>query len=115
MIGTANKQEAREQEDALAYLPHRDIVAYRRHQVIYDGHHPPTGLYLVVEGRVKVTTTKEDGAQTVTGIFGADEFFGELVLIGDQAQRERAIAMEKTRLMSWPAADIAMQLERQPK
>jgi CRP-like cAMP-binding protein len=96
-------------------LPHRVAAEYRRNQVIYDEEHPPSGLSLIVDGRVKVTTILEDGSQTLTGIFGADEFFGELALHGYHPHRERATAMEKTSIMSWSAADIQMQIERQPK
>src|SRR5690349_9644913 len=67
----------REREDALMYLPRKGVMECRRGQVIYDEQHPSAGLYLVVKGRVKVSITMEDGSQTVTGVYCADEFFGE--------------------------------------
>src|SRR5262249_52960311 len=76
---------------------------------------PCGGLSLVIQGRVKITTTMEDGSQALVGIFGAGEFFGEVVLIGNHVDRERATAMEKAALMSWSVADIETQIERQPK
>jgi CRP-like cAMP-binding protein len=112
MNAACDTQRAVERRDALLYLPRKGVVAYRRNQVIYDDQHPCAALHLVVEGRVRVTTTL-DGARIVTGILGVDEFFGELALIGSHAGRERAMAMEKTKVMSWPVEEIETEVERQ--
>ena len=73
MVPTS-KLVPRELEDALVYLPRKGVVEYRRGQVIYDDQQAPAGLYLVVQGRVKVSITMEDGSQTVTGVFCSDDF-----------------------------------------
>jgi CRP-like cAMP-binding protein len=114
MSTAARKNKARDGEDALAYLPRKDIVGYLRHQVVYDEQHPCSELSLVIEGRVKVTRTMK-GTETVVGIFGAEQFFGEQALLGRQPYCERATAMEETTLMSWSAAEIEAQIDRQPK
>lgn len=113
MFSTA-KQAPQELEDALVYLPRKGVIEYSRSQIIYDEQHPSNGLFLVVRGRVKVSITMEDGSQTVTGIYGADDFFGECALLGASHQ-ERAAALESTSLMSWTAEEIEEQIERQPK
>src|SRR5436190_17096472 len=102
-------------EDALIYLPRKGLVEYRRGQVIYDEDHPSAGLYLVVKGRIKVSIIMEDGSQTVTGVYCADEFFGEGSLLGTPERQERATALENTTLMSWTNDEIEEQIERQPK
>ena len=104
-----------ELEDALAYLPRKSITECRRGQVIYDETHPSPGLYLVVQGRVKVSVTMEDGTQSVSGIFCADDFFGECSLLGANAHQERATALETTSLMCWSSIEIEDYVERQPK
>ena len=91
----------RELEDALVYLPRKGVAEYRRGQVIYDDQHPAVGLYLVVQGRVKVSITMEDGSQTVTGVFCSDDFFGECALLGRTERQERATALETTTIMAW--------------
>jgi len=105
----------REREDALMYLPRKGVMECRRGQVIYDEQHPSAGLYLVVKGRVKVSITMEDGSQTVTGVYCADEFFGEGSLLGKPERQERATAIEPTTLMAWSSEEIEDQIERQPK
>src|SRR6476646_7572194 len=109
------KEAARELEDALVYLPRKGVTEYRRGQVIYDDQHPAFGLYLVVQGRVKVSITMEDGSQTVTGIFCGDDFFGECALLGRTERQERATALETTTVMEWTTAEIEDHLARQTK
>lgn len=109
------KEVTRELEDALVYLPRKGVVEFRRGQVIYDDQLTAAGLYLVVQGRVKVSITMEDGSQTVTGIFCGDDFFGECALLGRTERQERATALETTTLMSWTTDEIEDQIERQPK
>ena len=108
-------KEPLELEDALVYLPRKGVVEYRRGQVIYDEAHPSVGLYLVVQGRIKVSVTVEDGTQSVTGIFCADEFFGEGAMLGATGHPERATALESSNLMSWAAQEVEEQIERHPK
>ena len=109
------KETSRELEDALVYLPRKGVTEYRRGQVIYDDQHPAFGLYLVVQGRVKVSITMEDGSQTVTGVYCADDFFGECALLGKTERQERATALETTSIMAWTTDEIEDQIERQPK
>jgi CRP-like cAMP-binding protein len=110
------QENVREREDALSYLPHKGIVDYRRKQIIYDEQHPAEGLFLIVRGRVKVAAKIEDGSQAVIGIYHADDFFGEMALLGVHTKhRERATTIEAATLMSWSAAEIEAQIERHPK
>ena len=103
-------------EDALAYLPRKPLVGYRRGQVIYDDQNSSNGLSLVMEGRVKVTRTPREGSQFVTGIFYTDEFFGAGSLLGEhKTAGEQAMALETTTLMSWPRVEIQGHIERQPR
>lgn len=115
MITATNNQTSHQLEDALSYLPRKRVVEYGRGQVIYDRYEASTALFLVLKGRVKVSTTIEDGAQIVTGIFCTDEFFGAGMLLGEHtAYREQAKALEISTLMSWTREEIEALIERQP-
>jgi CRP-like cAMP-binding protein len=102
-------------EDALMYLPRKSIMDFRKGQVIFDENQPSRGLHLVVQGRVKVSIPLDDGCQTVVDIFTTDDFFGESSLLGRGANTERAVALDNCTLMSWTAAEIEDQVERQPR
>src|SRR5260370_4003056 len=97
----AAKKVTRDLENPLVYLPRKNVAEYRRGQIVYDESHPSIGLYLVAQGRVKVSLTMEDGTQSVTGILSGDEFFGESALLGLNDYHERAVPLETTTLMSW--------------
>ncbi len=105
----------RQLEDALFYLPRKSVVEYRRGQLIYDEEHPSLGLSLIVQGRVKVAITMDDGSQTVTGIYCSDEFFGEGSLLGTPRRQEYARALDTTTIMTWSADEIEDQIQRQPR
>src|ERR1700724_3770705 len=100
MIRTT-KQSPRELRDALVYLPRKGAVEYRWNQVIYGEQHPSAGLYLVVQGRVKVSVASEDGLQTVTDISCADEFFGASALLGQTDHQERATPLKPPPVSTW--------------
>jgi CRP/FNR family transcriptional regulator, cyclic AMP receptor protein len=42
-------------EDPLAHLPCTTIVEYRKGQIIYNQDQPSTSLYLVMDGKVKIS------------------------------------------------------------
>src|ERR1035437_10701045 len=64
-------------EDPLAHLPCSSILEYRRGQMIYDQQQPCIAIYLVIDGKVKVSRLAEDGHQVVVDIYHPDEFFSE--------------------------------------
>src|SRR6266567_2642026 len=71
-------------EDPLTYLPRKPIQEFAKRRVIYDPQQPSCGLHLVMLGRVKITSTAEDGFVTVGRIICSEGLFGEAALIGSQ-------------------------------
>jgi K+-sensing histidine kinase KdpD len=53
-------------------------------------------LYLILEGRVKISKITKSGMETLLAILGKGEFFGEMELIEDQARSARTTALENT-------------------
>ena len=104
-----------EMEDALAYLPRKGVVEFRRGQVIYDQERPSGAMHLVVSGRVKVSIPGEDGTRIVLDIFSADQMFGEAGFLGWPSYEERAEALERCTLMSWSTSEIEDQIQNEPK
>src|SRR5215469_4975222 len=87
-------------EDPLAHLPCSSIVEYRKGQTIYNQDQPSNAIYLVIDGKVKVSRLADDGRQVVVDIYQADEFFGESALLGLPHRSEQATVLENTRLMT---------------
>src|SRR5580693_7614120 len=88
-------------QDPLAFLPHKRVQDFAKGQLIYGAEKSSSELYLVTLGRVKVSTTADDGCQTVSRMVRAEGLFGERCLVGPTDRRESATALDSVMLISW--------------
>jgi len=102
-------------EDPLAHLPCSSIVEYKKGQLIYNQDQPSTNIYLVIDGKVKVSRLADDGHQVVVDIYQTDDFFGESAMLGLPHLAEQATALENTKLMTWTAAEIEDIVTKRPR
>ena len=102
-------------EDPLTYLPRKPVQEYAKGRVIYDSDRPAGDLYVVILGRVKISTTAEDGCQTVGRLVRAEGLFGESSLIGPVNRSESAVALDNVTLMAWSRNEIELQVDREPR
>jgi CRP/FNR family transcriptional regulator len=102
-------------EDPLAHLPCSTIVEYRKGQIIYSQDQPSTTLFLVIDGKVKVSRVADDGHQVVVDIYQGDEFFGESAFLNLPHRCEQATALENTKLMTWTTAEIEDIATKRPR
>ena len=105
----------KELEDPLAHLPCSTIVEYRKGQVIYNHGQSSTSLYLVMDGKVKISRVRDDGQMVVIDIYKIDDFFGEPALLKVPHYAEQATALEGTKLMMWTASPIEEIVMRRPQ
>ena len=102
-------------EDPLTYLPRKSVQEFAKRRTIYDPHQPSDNLYVVILGRVKVTSISEDGGQTIVRIAASEGLFGESALVGQEKRCESAVALDNVTLMSWSTAEVERQIEREPR
>jgi CRP/FNR family cyclic AMP-dependent transcriptional regulator len=102
-------------EDPLAHLPCSTIVEYKKGQMIYNQDQPSTHIYLIIEGRIKVSRVADDGHQVVVDIYQPDEFFGESALLNLPHRSEQATALEGTKLMTWTTTEIEEIITKRPR
>ena len=102
-------------EDPLAFLPCSSIAEFRKGRLIYNQDQPSASIYLVIEGKVKVSRMGDEGRQVVVDIYQPDEFFGESALLNLPHRSEQAAAFENTRLMAWSAAEIEDMVAKRPR
>jgi CRP/FNR family transcriptional regulator, cyclic AMP receptor protein len=102
-------------EDPLAHLPCSSIVEYKKGQMIYNQDQPSTNIYLIIEGKIKVTRMADDGHQVVVDMYQPDEFFGESALLNLPHRCEQATALENTKLMAWTTAEIEDIIMKRPR
>jgi len=102
-------------EDPLAHLPCSTILEYRKGQVVYSQDQPSTSLYLVIDGKVKVSRLSDDGHQVVVDIYQPDEFFGESAFLNLPHRAEQVTTLEDTKLMAWTTAEIEEIVLKRPR
>jgi CRP/FNR family cyclic AMP-dependent transcriptional regulator len=102
-------------EDPLAYLPCSTIMEYPRGHLIYGRAQISNSIYLVIDGKVKVCRTADDGRQVVVDIYQPDEFFGECGFLGETHRIEEAVALDATKVMTWSTTEIEELVTRRPR
>jgi len=90
-------------------------VEYRKGQMIYNQDQPSTSIYLVIDGKIKVSRLADDGHQVVMDIYQPDEFFGESAFLNLPHRPEQAVALENAKLMAWSTTEIDDIIMKRPR
>ncbi len=101
--------------DPLAYLQRSSILDYRKGELVYNETQPSTSIYLVIEGKVKITRRASDGRRVLADIYRPEDFFGESAFLRLPRCTEEARAIESSRLMSWTIEQIAEMIRERPE
>lgn len=86
-----------EQLDYLLKLAHE--VGYEKNSVIITQGEHSNSLYIVLEGRLKVYVTDEEGRQALLAFLNKGDFFGELSLLDDEPRSASVMTVAKARLL----------------
>jgi CRP-like cAMP-binding protein len=73
-----------------------------------------TQLFFILDGRVKVSASSEDGKEIIFAILGPGELFGEIALIEGTEHSGSVQALEPTELRSFNRRDFLALLHDQP-
>src|SRR5581483_1070713 len=104
-----------ERADILALLPISTVVEYRKGKIIYGPDQPPTSIYLLVAGTVRLSHVVDDGYEVVVELIRPDEVFGESAFLNPARSSERATAHESTEVMVWPVSAIEDLITKRPR
>lgn len=67
---------------------------FKKDERIYGPNEPANKIYMIEEGRVKISTIGANEKNTLKAILGENEIFGEMVLTGEEIRTESATAIE---------------------
>ena len=102
-------------EEELAVLAGQvELKTFAARERIYKIGDPAGPAYVMVSGRVRVTTIDEDHQEVVVDEPGAGEFFGFASMLDDTPHQTGAIALEQTVCLEIDKHDIAVLLQRKP-
>lgn len=73
--------------------------SYARNSIIITQGERSNSLYVVLEGRLKVYATDEEGRQTLLAFLNQGDFFGELSLLDGQPRSASVMTVTKSRVL----------------
>ena len=82
--------------------------------LMYEGD-PGDRVIVLLAGRVKVTTTGDDGQETLLSIRGPGEILGELSFLDDQPRFSTVTTLEPVEILAIAAAVFGRYLEERPR
>ncbi|MEW6217148.1 MAG: Crp/Fnr family transcriptional regulator [Candidatus Bipolaricaulota bacterium] len=76
-----------------------DRIRVLDRETVYHPGSPSTAMYLVEEGRVKLSYLHPSGKRITLALRGPGEVFGQMALVGEKRRRHHAEAVEDTELI----------------
>lgn len=94
--------------------PYVMSVSVKKKDVIFSEGDPSEWLYIVAEGKAKITKLSQDGKEIILEVIHPMDFFGGLAVIRGFPYPANAIAMEDTRLLKISRSNLMRVLDRFP-
>ncbi len=92
-----------------------EMFTCHRHSKLFFAEEVSDDIYLIKQGRVKLTRTSESGREMILDILGPGEIFGELSLVGEENRSHSAEALDDTLVCRIALADFESLLQRHPE
>jgi CRP/FNR family transcriptional regulator/CRP/FNR family cyclic AMP-dependent transcriptional regulator len=88
--------------------------SFRAGEVIFHRDDPGQVLYVIKEGKVKISLISPDGQEISLVVFGKGECFGELALLDGEPRSADAIALEKVECYTLQRSDFHNAIMKHP-
>lgn len=92
----------------------QSVVERRNRQTIYMQGAPADAVYFLLDGRVKLAVTSEEGKEAIVATLGPGEFFGEGCLASQPLRTGSATAVGTCRLAKVPKPAMTRLLYAEP-
>lgn len=103
------------QEDEILELANRLVMRrFAQGQVIFHHGDPGGLLYIITQGKVKISHSTPDGQEALLAILGAGDFFGELALLDNSPRSATAEALASTETLTLHREDFRRYLISNP-
>ena len=74
--------------------------------VVFFENEEGDSLFMILDGRVKVTILGDDGREIILSMLNPGDFFGEMALLDNEPRSATAIAVEDTELLCLQRSDF---------
>ena len=82
--------------------------------VVFFENEEGDSVFMILEGRIKVTILGDDGREIILSMLGPGDFFGEMALLDNEPRSATAIAVEDTELLSLHRTDFQSVMGNNP-
>lgn len=106
--------EALDEDGAKALRSMLNDVELPRGDRLFDEGDAGDRLYVVLEGKIKLTRAASDGRENLLSVLGPGEMFGELSLFDPRPRTASAVAITDARLAALAHADLLSWLTGRP-
>ena len=72
--------------------------SFKKESVVLFEHETGTALFVIVDGKVKVSRVSDDGKEVILTILGESDFFGEMAILDGLSRSANVTAMEDSEL-----------------
>jgi CRP/FNR family cyclic AMP-dependent transcriptional regulator len=84
----------------------REIISYKRKQLVYSEANWPYAVQYIVTGKIKTFKVTEFGKELITGIYSEGDFIGYTTVLEETTYADTAEVLEDANLMIIPKADF---------
>jgi len=91
------------------------FAEFSRNQVIFHENDNGTALFVILNGRVKVSLVRPDGKEAILAILTPGEFFGEMALLDNRPRSASVVVLEPTTVMILTRSDFMQMIEANPQ
>ncbi|MBF0338005.1 MAG: Crp/Fnr family transcriptional regulator [Nitrospirae bacterium] len=98
-------------KDIVPYLQH---ASYKKREMVFSEGERSEWLYIVIEGKVKITKLSNEGKEIILELIQAKELFGAVAVFKDFPYPANAVAMDPTTALKVSRKDLLKLLDRYP-
>src|ERR1700733_702121 len=110
--------EGRASLDSIVFLARvrngQSIGKFRKDEVVFSQGDPADAVFYIQKGKVKLTVVSEQGKEAVVAILGADDFFGEGCLAGQDQRIATVKAMADSTITRLEKSAIVRLIHKEP-
>ena len=89
--------------------------AFKKDSVVLFEHETGSALFVIVEGKVKVSRVSDDGKEVILTILGDSDFFGEMAILDGLSRSANVTAMEDSELFIIQRSEFLELLQNHPE
>lgn len=92
----------------------RGSRSFKKNETIHHEGDRVTGIYFIINGKVKTVKLTEDGRELITGIYKTDDYLDINIILTENTYTDTAVALEETEMSFLPAEQFDKLLNSYP-